>query len=208
VFLLWNAAKHWRDVMRGSGSFGSALLMTLFCLPFLGGWAMGAWLQIEFVGPAGLLILMLAVILNAVFFKLLEARTPVGRAIADEIEGMQLYLTVAEKDRLAFHHPPERTPEHFEKLLPYAVALGVEDAWARQFETVFAQLTATNQEYRPGWYRGTRFSSSMGRFGSSFGSTVAAASANPSSGGGGRTGGSFGGGFSGGGGGGGGGRGW
>jgi uncharacterized membrane protein len=122
---------------------------------------------------------------------------------------MRLYLTVAEKDRLAFHHPPERTPEHFEKLLPYAVALGVEDQWAQQFEEVFARITAeTKQDYRPGWYRGDRFTTgSIGSFGRSFGGSLAAASVSPSSSGG-RTGGSFGGGSSGGGGGGGGGGGW
>jgi uncharacterized membrane protein len=189
--------------------------MTVFCVPFLGGWVAGAGSQVMTIGYPSLAVLVLAIVVNVVFFKLLEARTPLGRAIADEIEGMRLYLTVAEKDRLAFHNPPDRTPEHFEKLLPYAIALGVEDDWAKQFSDVFDRITAeTKQSYHPTWYRGDRFGSgSMGGFGRSFGGSLAAAAVNPSSrsGGfssGGRTGGSFGGGFSGGGGGGGGGRGW
>ena len=212
VLLVWKALSLWRDVLRGQGwgSVAGAILMTLFCFPFIGGWIVGAGTQIGSIGYPSLAILVLAIIVNVVFFKLLEARTPLGRTIADEIEGMRLYLTVAEKDRLAFHNPPERTPDHFEKLLPYAVALGVEDEWAKQFSAVFDRITAeTKQNYHPVWYRGDRFGSgNMGGFGRSFGGSLAAASVNPSSSSGGRTGGSFGGGFSGGGGGGGGGRGW
>ena len=33
---------------------------------------------------------------------------------------------------------PERTPELFEKFLPYALALGVEQKWSEQFSTELA----------------------------------------------------------------------
>ncbi|MEX0809577.1 MAG: DUF2207 domain-containing protein [Dongiaceae bacterium] len=210
AMLLWKTVGLWRDFFAGRGwkNLPGAIIFSLFSVPFLGAWIFGASEQIAAIGPVGLIVLVAASAINIIFFKLLEARTPLGRAQADEIEGMRLYLSVAEKDRLAFHHPPERTPEHFESLLPYAVALGVEDQWAQQFEDVFQRITAeTNQAYRPRWYGGTRFSGSeIGSFGRAFSGSVAAASTNPNSGG--RTGGSGGGGSSGGGGGGGGGGGW
>jgi uncharacterized membrane protein YgcG len=210
VLLCWTAFKLWRDFLTGQGwqNLPGAIVMSVFAVPFLGAWLFGASQQAGAVGLIGLVFIVAAILLNILFFKLLEARTPLGRAQADEIEGMRLYLSVAEKDRLAFHHPPERTPEHFEALLPYAVALGVEDEWAQQFEDVFQRITAeTKSAYRPGWYNGSRFTGSdFGTFGRAFSGSVAAAAANPSSGG--RSGGSSGGGSSGGGGGGGGGGGW
>ena len=212
IALMWVAFSLWREVFANQGwrNLPAAIIITLVLVPFLIPSLIGAYSAIETIGLPIAAIMVFAIILNMVFFKLLEARTPLGRTIADEIEGMRLYLTVAEKDRLAFFHPPERTPEHFEKLLPYAIALGVEDQWAKQFSDVFDRITAeTKQNYRPTWYRGDRFGSgSMSGFGRAFGGSLAAAAVNPSSSSGGRTGGSFGGGFSGGGGGGGGGRGW
>ena len=38
----------------------------------------------------------------------------------------------------------------FESLLPYAMALGVAEKWAREFEGIYATGNA------PGWYSGTR----------------------------------------------------
>lgn len=146
---------------------------------------------------------------NTLFLHLLKQPTAVGREALDEIEGTRLYLTVAEADRLRFHNPPDRTPEHFEALLPYAVALGVETEWTRQFGDLLERAAAARGEesYRPAWYRGRRFTGA--RFGqlSRAVSTAYAGAAAPksssSSGGGSR-----GGGFSGGGRGGGGGGGW
>ena len=45
---------------------------------------------------------------------------------------------------------PEDTPERFEQLLPWALALGVEKQWASRFEEV---LLASG--YEPSWYHGT-----------------------------------------------------
>ncbi|MCZ7600920.1 MAG: DUF2207 domain-containing protein [Gammaproteobacteria bacterium] len=105
-------------------------------------------------------------------------------------------------------NPPEKTPELFERYLPYALALDVENRWAERFADQFARLEDEGRAYRPSWYRGSRFSSSrMGAFssaiGNSLGSAIAAAATAPGS-----SSGSGGGGSSGGGGGGGGGGGW
>lgn len=144
---------------------------------------------------------------NTLFRHLLQAPTAIGRTALDEIEGTRRYLAVAEADRLRFHNPPDRTPEHFEALLPYAVALGVETDWTRQFSGVLERASAARgeTEYRPHWYSGSRFSgvrlSSLGQaLSSSYGSASAPKSSG--SGGGSRGGGSSGGGRGGGGGGG------
>ncbi len=64
-----------------------------------------------------------------------------------EIDGFKLYLSTVEKDRLAFTDAPEKTPERFSKILPYAIALGVEKEWAKQFEGIDLTQTTT-------WYSG------------------------------------------------------
>ena len=116
-----------------------------------------------------------------------------------QVEGLKLYLNVAEKDRMKFAEAPDKTPERFTKLLPYAIALGVEKQWAKQFEGIDVEPATRN------WYHGANGSNPVmfvGLMSNSFASSVASHSSPPSSSGG------SGGGFSGGGAGGGGGGSW
>ncbi len=80
------------------------------------------------------ILIILLVGLGILFSWLIKAPTPRGRALMDEAEGFKMYLSVAEKDRLNLMHEPELTAERFEKLLPYAIALGVENEWGQKFE--------------------------------------------------------------------------
>jgi hypothetical protein len=77
-----------------------------------------------------------------------------GREVMDGIDGLRLYLVLAEKDRRALADAPTMSPAHYETLLPYAVALGVEKAWSNRFETALAaaRRTGTQGEYHPQWY--------------------------------------------------------
>lgn len=125
----------------------------------------------------------------------------------DKLEGFKLYLEVAEKDDLNLRHPPELTPELFERYLPFAIALGVEQDWATRFAAVFAALQSSNTPgYHPAWYAGHFSVMHLNTFttdvGSGFNTAIASAATPPGGTGAG------GGGFSGGGGGGGGGGGW
>jgi uncharacterized membrane protein YgcG len=52
------------------------------------------------------------------------------------LDGLRLYIEMAEIDRIKFHNAPEKTPEVFERLLPYAMVLGLEKEWAKQFEGI------------------------------------------------------------------------
>jgi uncharacterized membrane protein YgcG len=75
---------------------------------------------------------------------LMPVRTVLGSTTREHALGLKLYLSVAEKDRLAFHNAPTADPKHFEALLPYAMVLGVEEAWAKHF--------ADMQTESPEWY--------------------------------------------------------
>jgi len=71
-------------------------------------------------------------------FSWLKAPSPEGRKILDQIDGFKQYLSVAEEERLEFLNPPKKTPELFERFLPYAIALNVENTWANRFTGVLA----------------------------------------------------------------------
>jgi uncharacterized membrane protein YgcG len=153
-------------------------------------------------------LLILPVTLSA--FVWMAAPTQEGRMVMDRIAGFERYLSITEEARLETLHPPEKTPELFERYLPYAIALGVENRWAGKFAAVLAAAAAdpSRQGSTMGWYVGSgnawsnpsMFASTVG---ASLASSVASAATAPGS-----SSGSGGGGFSGGGGGGGGGGGW
>ena len=63
--------------------------------------------------------------------------TPRGLAAVAKILGFRKFLQLTEKDKLEFLNAPELQPEMFEKFLPYAMVLGVEDKWAKKFENIY-----------------------------------------------------------------------
>lgn len=84
--------------------------------------------------PFGFAVAIMTGIIVIVFGWFMPRRTDKGVKILAEIKGFEWFLTVTEKDRLAFHNAPAKTPEEFMEFLPYAVALGLEKEWAKQFE--------------------------------------------------------------------------
>ncbi|HWK73129.1 MAG TPA: DUF2207 domain-containing protein [Povalibacter sp.] len=143
------------------------------------------------------------------FGALVRAPTPEGRKLLDEIEGLKLYLSVAERDELARVSGPEGPPQldarRYEELLPYAVALEVEDAWTEKFTLAVGAAAAAVVANDMSWYDGGKVSDlgSLSRaIGSSLSSQIASSSRPPGSSSGSGGGGSSGGGGGGGGGGG------
>jgi uncharacterized membrane protein len=125
---------------------------------------------------------------------LMPARTSRGAAAHAEVEGFREFLSRVDADRY------ERTmlkPEMFDRFLPFAMALGVEDRWAKRFEGMTVPP--------PQWYVGTSYGSfSPGSFvGAMSGMSHATSGAMAAPGGSGLGGGGFAGGGAGGGGGGG-----
>ncbi|HVQ10190.1 MAG TPA: DUF2207 domain-containing protein [Allosphingosinicella sp.] len=193
---------------------GNWALAGLSALLALGGSAFMVLAFVWALETEGLLVLWMAAPLLALplvisAFVWMAAPTREGRLVMDRIAGFERYLSITEEDRLEVLHPPEKTPELFERYLPYAIALGVENRWAGKFAGVLAAAAAEPGGHRGMyWYSGSSDPwSNPGMFatavGGSLASSVAAASTAPGS-----SSGSGGGGSSGGGGGGGGGGGW
>lgn len=95
-------------------------------------------------GGLGIFSCLLSGILIIIFSFFMPVKTKKGVLAKEHILGLKEYLTVAEKDRIKFHNAPEKSPKQFEKLLPFAMVLGVEKQWAKQFEGIYNQ--------QPNWY--------------------------------------------------------
>ncbi len=173
---------------------GGALFMTLFGLPFAAGWVAGTVFYLQKFNPWCYGIAMAAIVVNFLFLYLLKAPTKAGRAVLDQIEGMKMFLSAAEKDRLNRMTAIDKTAANYEKFLPYAIALGVARQWAEQFAQVFREGDG-QRDYRPRWYHGTVLAGAgMAGFGSSFSSSLSSAISSSSSSSGGSSGGGGGGG--------------
>ena len=189
------------------GSMAIAFLIAI-------GFSAAAVVLLAATGTGALIAIPLVVAMIGIAFVfafLFPAPTQEGRRMLDRIEGLKRYLSVAEKpDLQRLEGPGSAAPEldakRFEFLLPYAVALGVEEAWTKKFTLAVGAAAATAATSAIAWYHGAGRGGigDIGGFSKAIGSglsaQIAASSSPPgsSSGGGG-------GGFSGGGGGGGGG---
>ena len=71
-----------------------------------------------------------------------------------DIEGLKMYISLAEEKQMQFFNPPKVTPEVFEKLLPYAIALKTEKIWGDKFEKSLLQSMQSVDSYAPIWYSG------------------------------------------------------
>lgn len=167
------------------------------------------WIVLPDMVAAGFAIVLL--VLTASRLRITDA----GAQVRDHLEGLKQYIELAEKDRLAFLQSPttaeridvsdsEAVIKLYEKVLPYAMVLGVSDQWVKVLQDRYA--TTPNSE--PDWYSGPSPFLTLALWSTAFSSSSFATTPSSSSGSSSSFGGSGGGGFSGGGGGGGGGGGW
>lgn len=203
-----------KGLISNQGIFGKlkSIAMLIFLVPFIGAAiaipvAIAATEEFSPQLVAFIAVTIFVGLFNLIFSYLMPAPTVAGRRILDAIEGFRLYMTTAEEKRLDMLTPPEKTPELFERYLPYAMALDCENAWNAKFASVLAAAAAVGAVGAV-WYSGSGrrnndWGSITNDLGSSLASTISSSSVAPGS-----SSGSSGGGFSGGGGGGGGGGGW
>lgn len=149
----------------------------------------------EFMGVNFSLSLITSALIVFVFSFFMSKRTQKGVEAYEYILGLKEYLQIAERDRINFHNAPEKKPEIFEKFLPYAMVLGVEKAWAKEFEGVYTNPPSWYNDGQFGTFNAIAFTNSLNSFGSMAGSSLTSAPGGSSgSGGGGSSGGGGGGG--------------
>ncbi len=120
-------------------------------------WIYAFWNEVEDDGPITLFMWLSIVgfIVLAIVLVRPNRLTAKGAAARDYLLGMQLYLTVAEEQRMRFLQSPQgaqrRISPHdrgaivqlYERLLPYAVLWNVEREWIEQLTVRYAEAPPT-----------------------------------------------------------------
>jgi uncharacterized membrane protein YgcG len=199
---------------RRQAGFFRKIVSAVMALMFVWPVPIGLLMIAEAASLPVLLLSVLYFVLVVVFYYLMPAPTLEGRRLLDTLEGYRNYLQLAEQDALALAaDSPAMSIALYERHLPYAMALGVEDKWSARFSAALASglIDPAQRDYQPAWYHSRSSYSSPQALSSALAAGLSSATAlassppasSSSSGGG-----SSGGGSSGGGGGGGGGGGW
>lgn len=111
-------------------------------------------------GLAGIVSLIISFTIIAVFAALMPKLTRKGIIKKEEILGFKLYLETAEKERIAFHNEKKDSESEevilkkYEKLLPYAISLGVENR--------ILYIIDEKCDHFPKWFHGFEAVSSHG----------------------------------------------
>jgi hypothetical protein len=142
-----------RGRSKGGGGIGRtvgcAVLLGWFVLSGAGGFAGsvfggGAMKAVVVVVP------LIAVVVSLVIVGRIRGRgqrSPVGRAVDDQLIGFRRYLATAEADQLRF----EEGEDIFSKYLPWAIVFDLADRWQRVCERLVQEGRIPAQ---PGWYYG------------------------------------------------------
>lgn len=125
------------DVLRGLVSFGRFRdwVKYILLMVFSGGMlALMLWAMSENGNDVACAVVgILLVWSHWIILPARRVATVEGRKTLDEIEGLRMYISLAEADRMNMTGAPQMSILHFERLLPYAMALGLEKPWTGQF---------------------------------------------------------------------------
>lgn len=178
--------------MLTKGKYIGLAMLVFFLSFFLGG----------VFGGLGVLAFSVSSVIIFIFAFIMPAYTEAGMLMKEKILGLKMYMVVAEEARIKFHNAPEKNPERFEKLLPYAMVMKVEKEWAEQFKDIYnVKPSWYDDPGQTGMFNAAILVGSLSHFDTAAAGTLAASVSKGSSGGSGFSGGGSGGGFGGGGGG-------
>lgn len=160
--------------------------------------AVASWTTSMSLGqlPAGYIgVLLSGIAILLVFWLIVPKYTQQGLEALAMAEGLKRYLSTAEAHRYETLYPPEQRVTHFERMLPYALALGVGETWANAFSDYLVESGSMSEVFsNTDWHHVRTFSDacrssamakpSTGRGGSGSRSSGSGSSGRGSSGGG------------------------
>ncbi|WP_081005621.1 DUF2207 domain-containing protein [Trabulsiella odontotermitis] len=110
-------------------------------------------------GYIGALLAGMAILL--VFGITVPKYTQQGLVALAMAEGLKRYLSTAETHRYETLYPPEQRVTHFERMLPYALALGVGETWANAFSDYLVDSGSMSEIFsNTDWHHVRSFSDS------------------------------------------------
>ena len=105
---------------------------------------MGAGFIVSLLGLTAIFAIAASGLLFIAFSFIMPRKTIKGAKALVEIKGLEEYIRTAEKDRIKFQ---EDQNIFFEKLLPYAMVLGLGEKWAEAFKDIYKKP--------PDWFSGS-----------------------------------------------------
>ncbi len=141
--------------------------------------------------PALLFAMVASAVTLLVFGLIMPARTVPGARAREATLGFKEFLGRVESER---YRKMITSPEMFERYLPYAMAFGVAEEWARAFESMNLQPPTWYVSTGTGPFNAANFSSQMSSMASSAASSMSSSPSSSGSSGGGSSGGGSGGG--------------
>ncbi len=102
------------------------------------------------IGIASFISFILIGIFVFIFAKYIDKLSPEWKELYEHVLGYKKYLEAVEKPKL--QQLIKDDPQYFEKVLPYAVALGMETEWIAKCEKALA-----DSNYQPHWIYGSAF---------------------------------------------------
>jgi uncharacterized membrane protein len=158
--------------------FGS--LFVLGILTFFSSFILGAVFASFLLGFS----LFVSAVIMIVFSFFMTKKTKKGVRTLEKILGFKDFLRVTEKERLKFHNPPDMVPDLFERFLPYAIVLGVENEWAENFAAIYKQQPDWYEGHEPTTWSAAALASSVSTFSSRSSAVMVSAPSSTAAGGG------------------------
>lgn len=113
---------------------GIVMLIFMSVLVLTGMWAAFPLSEISWLfSPLQIALMAAILIIPALYLPIMDAPSVEVAKLRQEIAGLAMYIGAAEADRLNYANPPDKPLELYHRLLPYAVALGLEKAWGERF---------------------------------------------------------------------------
>jgi hypothetical protein len=117
-----------------------ALILFAIMIPCLAALVAGCAVLLGAFGWRVLVVAALMVVLDLAFVHFMKAPTIAGRQLLDEIAGFREFLRKVEELPMDRAEGPGKDPGTYEKYLPYAVALDVEQQWSDSFVAMTSTL--------------------------------------------------------------------
>jgi hypothetical protein len=136
----------WKNAARAGTGWAKLLPGTAAIAVFMAAIAFLLTKLTEGVSLSFSLMLVAFLLVNLGWGPRLKRKTPLGREVCDQIAGFRLFLEKVEQDQLNRLHSKDLTPEKLDRLLPYAIALEIKEAWGDHLSQSFFATTTFAEE--------------------------------------------------------------
>ena len=89
------------------------------------------------IGSPWYFLIILASFELMIFARFMPKKTKKGVEVYEQVLGYKMFLKATEQDRLKTLYSPKDYKDVFQKHLPYAIVMGVEESWIEHFDGLF-----------------------------------------------------------------------